>query len=520
MAVFRVAASHQDQFSGVTPALMSILQRAAAMMPANVSVVEAFSGKTGRSTGTRNHPAGRAVDVRLYDANGNPIKDYFGGQKSFSAADQAAYQTYEQFAQAARAAQEQMYPELSGAFRWGGYFQGGVNPLDAMHFDLSGGLSNATPPQTARWQNGLESLPRISLGVAALPADTTNVAQGPDMGQLDSLTRLAGYAPAPEATPAQQAITSEAQSVPIVASPQSVAMEDVPQGPFGANNIIVAAMNGDVPGVRQALGDVGKQMLQSPNGLVGAINDLRAYTDSISQNFPSVMRAVQSSLDQSPDMASAVPGPIRSQFSRSASNLPSVPTPSARPTMAAAAPADTYRSAPRTEYAAASPAAMTTQQPTFRASPMMAPPTFGGLMNFSAVNTAPVKTEAPKDTLQGLANAGFVVPGMFPTNPTVTLQSALASNPPAARPAAAPAIKPPMPITPAQTPKVSAGLFGTSIFPTMATAGSQSVYTTPSGRSFDVSPGNHGSYMVSSGGTIQSPSEYLGSIRGGSAHYW
>lgn len=153
--------------AGVTPALMAIIHTAALNAPPSISRVELFSGQTGRTTGTKNHPAGRAIDIQLYDQNGNAYDRYVGNPFGAKAKNSAAsYQAYEQFAQIARQVQQRDYPELSDRFRWGGYFTSGVNPGDLMHFDLSGGLSPKTPPQTDRWVNGIPN--GITLGAAAL----------------------------------------------------------------------------------------------------------------------------------------------------------------------------------------------------------------------------------------------------------------------------------------------------------------------------------------------------------------
>ena len=176
MATFSVAPGRNSQFYNADgsprtqqiAAILNVLKSAAASAPSSISRVEVFSGLTGRSTGTKNHPGGRAIDIHLYDASGNPIKNYIGKQGVRTAEDKKAYQTYEQFAQQARQIQMRDYPQLGDAFRWGGYFGGGVNPLDLMHFDLSG---NIIGPQTALWKNGLANglLPKgVSLGAGAL----------------------------------------------------------------------------------------------------------------------------------------------------------------------------------------------------------------------------------------------------------------------------------------------------------------------------------------------------------------
>lgn len=207
MAEFAIAPGREGQVRSINPALLSILQTAAAAAPPTISKVEAFSGKTGRSTGTANHPSGRAVDITLYDQSGKKLDNCYGNPFGVhSASDKAAFQTYEQFAQVARQTQEQLYPSLADNFRWGGYFQGGVNPGDTMHFDLSGGLSKGYPAQTDRWQNGMPigTLADISQGAGALSGfaslDPNAIGQRPAMGYAD--------VPLPNLRPAQGAIAA------------------------------------------------------------------------------------------------------------------------------------------------------------------------------------------------------------------------------------------------------------------------------------------------------------------------
>ena len=167
MAEFVIRPGREFQFNAVDRALLSILQAAAARAPGGISKVEATSGKAGRATGTGNHLAGRAIDVQLYDKGGKPILNYVGNPFGVKAKNNAAaYNAYEKFAQVARQVQQDQFPGLSKAFRWGGYFVSGVNPGDLMHFDLSGGRSPKTPPQAERWLNGIGN--GITLGAKAL----------------------------------------------------------------------------------------------------------------------------------------------------------------------------------------------------------------------------------------------------------------------------------------------------------------------------------------------------------------
>lgn len=106
------------------PRLIDTLQTAAGAFGLDVQF---FSGVQGRSTGTKNHPGGYAVDVKLFK-DGVELPNY---------QSPATFAAYERFAQIARAVQVEKYPELSDKFRWGGYFASGKNPMDLMHFDVN-----------------------------------------------------------------------------------------------------------------------------------------------------------------------------------------------------------------------------------------------------------------------------------------------------------------------------------------------------------------------------------------------
>lgn len=134
----------------VDPRLFDILQEAAAQFPERVSVT-AHGGDNGRP-GDSEHGKGRAIDIQIYDAQGNPIPNYQNG---------AAFRTYEQFAQTARRIQQERYPGLSNDFRWGGYFSGPpgkYGAADLMHFDL-GGL-DGRQMAGGNWATGLTAAQR------------------------------------------------------------------------------------------------------------------------------------------------------------------------------------------------------------------------------------------------------------------------------------------------------------------------------------------------------------------------
>lgn len=171
---FRTAAGGAQ----LDPRLLDVLQRAAAGFPLKV---EAFSGVAPRATGTRNHPTGRAVDINIYGEDGKPLPNVRNA---------ASFRTYEKFAQSARQIQQELYPELNDAFRWGGYFRGGT-PFDQMHFDVSGGGMAYGGWDTGLTESGRRALTGAeSIGMASQAHSTSTAYSDAD------LEKMLGGAPA------------------------------------------------------------------------------------------------------------------------------------------------------------------------------------------------------------------------------------------------------------------------------------------------------------------------------------
>lgn len=115
-------------YRAADPRLVAIAQAAAARSPYNVVL---FSGERDGNSNSQ-HSGGNAVDLVLIDPQtGREIPNLGAGGDAFNA--------YQSFANTMRATQQEIAPELSNTFRWGGYFgPTGLNPtgLDLMHFDL------------------------------------------------------------------------------------------------------------------------------------------------------------------------------------------------------------------------------------------------------------------------------------------------------------------------------------------------------------------------------------------------
>jgi hypothetical protein len=137
---------------GADPRLYEIAREASKTLPEGWRV-EIYSGLAARSTGTNWHPTGRAIDVRLIDPTGRQISNY---------QNPATFRTYEDFAMRMRAAQQRLHPEMNQSFRWGGYFGGGRDYMDLMHFDTGPtGLMAA-----GDWTSGLHEDYRRRWGVS------------------------------------------------------------------------------------------------------------------------------------------------------------------------------------------------------------------------------------------------------------------------------------------------------------------------------------------------------------------
>lgn len=319
MATFGYAPGREKQFEGVDPRLLTILRLAAANAPPSISRVELFSGKTGRATGTINHPRGWASDVALYDSNGRKINDYYGNPFGVhSPKEKQDYQLYERFAQTARVAQQKLYPDLNDRFRWGGYFAGGVNPADTMHFDISGGMGKGLPPQTERWANGLSvgSLAGISTGADALGFGAVTP---PSAGQQVISAELA------PGTPDNMAAYRTPHALVDAPEPSKI-----PPGPYNADTVVSAAAAGDPKALVAALGGVQKNIVDQ-EGLFNVGNagpKLASYFDSVRSIAPGAVRAAEAAFHTNAAMTDAVPPMLRPQISTAFANLG--PTPMTR----------------------------------------------------------------------------------------------------------------------------------------------------------------------------------------------
>ncbi|MGN6552076.1 MAG: hypothetical protein ACTHJ3_19600 [Pararhizobium sp.] len=149
----------------VDPRLREILQKASETSDYRV---EAYSGF--RPGDPRFHGKGEATDIRLVDKKTGKALPNYQTPETFSA--------YQAFANDARRAQQELYPELDQAFRWGGYFggpRGKYGSMDLMHFDLGG--SHSLGMAGGSWEGGLNDHQRQLYGMtgAGTPASSDPV---------------------------------------------------------------------------------------------------------------------------------------------------------------------------------------------------------------------------------------------------------------------------------------------------------------------------------------------------------
>jgi hypothetical protein len=166
--------------AGVDPRLGAILQAAGNNFPYIVQPTSGF-----RPGDPRFHGKGMATDIEIIDPR--------TGQMIPNSKDPGSFNVYQQFANAARQAQQQLYPELSDKFRWGGYFSGGKSQygaLDLMHFDL--GRSPSLGMAGGDWGTGLTPQQAKIWGLSP----GTGGAVDPTMTASIPATASASYSPA------------------------------------------------------------------------------------------------------------------------------------------------------------------------------------------------------------------------------------------------------------------------------------------------------------------------------------
>jgi hypothetical protein len=111
------------KLEGVDPKLVHLLKESSKDLPAGYRM-EMISGKDARSTGTKNHPNGLAVDVKLYDDKGKALNHGSPG---------AGWGAYERMYQSVYQRGKMYYPDED--FIWGGAWHSKAAGMgDKMHY--------------------------------------------------------------------------------------------------------------------------------------------------------------------------------------------------------------------------------------------------------------------------------------------------------------------------------------------------------------------------------------------------
>jgi len=102
--------------------LVNVLKAASKDLPDGYHI-KMFSGADSRSTGTRNHPGGVAIDLKIVDGQGRELRDRGFGE---------GHRIYEQLAQSMKIRGQEMYPDTD--YIWGGAWT--VAGGDRMHYQI------------------------------------------------------------------------------------------------------------------------------------------------------------------------------------------------------------------------------------------------------------------------------------------------------------------------------------------------------------------------------------------------
>lgn len=298
------------------PRILSVMQNAAqAFKAATGNQVELFSGVQDRSTGTVNHPGGWAVDVQLYNDKGERLPNGPAQADAMGVPLGKNFRTYEAFAQTAKDIQMRQYPELNSLFRWGGYFQAGVNPTDLMHFDITPNSALGLPPDAGEAQRmgggtfedgatpELAAVVKKAGGVAPESMGMTAVATK----QLADL----GYT-GPDAIKTYQAangLNPDGKIGPdtMLRVAQDVTPPDKIPNPYGLNDVTTALRSGDPTAIKTAMANSGQQI----NAAIKSGADPAKVTDqfqgALRMMVPSEQATLRATYAGSPDLQATIP---------------------------------------------------------------------------------------------------------------------------------------------------------------------------------------------------------------------
>lgn len=244
--------------------------------------------------------------------------------------------------------------------------------------DITGGATYYANPSasTAGWARNLNAGNALQIGNHFF---TNNQAGVPFTGQVASV-------PVPQAAPPYNGgydpvqtadlmarmgypitAVSAQGSAPVVEANLSVPAEDSgppmenipPGGPYGADQVVQAALSGDPQQLQTALdassaaifaamtpqekaAAIGQKLVGAPPAIPSRITDqLTAYQQDIANNFPTVIRQLQQQMNTVPAMTNIVPPELRAGLADAYTSLPPVPMPTPRPDVPQSAPSAT-----------------------------------------------------------------------------------------------------------------------------------------------------------------------------------
>lgn len=132
----------------VNPKLQNVINAAAGDLPPGYTV-KAISGRDSRlRTGTKNHPAGLAMDVQIYDGQGNLVPHN---------SNSPGWKYYEMLYRSAHIRGQQMYPD--DKFIWGGaWISDAAGRGDPMHYQIVDPSVRGSSQSSGRYSfdNGLD----------------------------------------------------------------------------------------------------------------------------------------------------------------------------------------------------------------------------------------------------------------------------------------------------------------------------------------------------------------------------
>lgn len=137
-----------ERFSGINPIIAHSMTEASKLLPPGYTAKVISASRVSSTVGSASFHLKRdeannslAVDVTLVSPTGQELKNLRAPQN---------FALYREFMQNVKAVQDQLYPNMQGLGRWGGYFVSGI-AQDLMHYDL--GPKNQTA--AGNWENGL-----------------------------------------------------------------------------------------------------------------------------------------------------------------------------------------------------------------------------------------------------------------------------------------------------------------------------------------------------------------------------